>query len=82
MTLTLKLTPEIEAKLRELSLATGRLPEELALDAIEQNLVEEPSSPAIPYEEWARLFDEWLSEQVSRNPNFDDSRESIYPDRV
>jgi predicted transcriptional regulator len=82
MTLTLKLTPEIEAKLRELSLATGRRPEELALDAIEQNLVEEPSSPAIPYEEWARLFDEWLKSHQSRNPNFDDSRESIYPDRV
>jgi predicted transcriptional regulator len=82
MTLTLKLTPEIEAKLRELSLATGRLPEELALDAIEQNLVEEPNTPAIPYEEWARLFDEWLKSHRSRNPNFDDSRESIYPDRV
>jgi predicted transcriptional regulator len=81
MTLTLKLTPEIEAKLRELSLATGRLPEELVLDAIEQNLVEE-STPAIPYEEWARLFDQWVKSHRSRNPNFDDSRESIYPDRV
>jgi predicted transcriptional regulator len=82
MTLTLKLTPEIEAKLRELSLATGRLPEELALDAIEQNLVEEPSTPEIPYEEWAHLFDEWVKSHRSRNPNVDDSRESIYPDRV
>lgn len=82
MTLTLNLTPEIEAKLRELSLSTGRKPEELALDTLQQNLIEESSTPAISYEEWVRHFDEWVSEQRSRNPNVDDSRESMYPDRV
>ncbi len=82
MTLTLHLTPELEAKLRELSVSTGRMPEDLALDAIQENLAEEPSTPPIPYEEWARLFDAWLRDQRSRNPNVDDSRESIYPDRA
>ena len=31
------------------------------------------------YDKWKAYFDEWLSRQTSRNPNFDDSRESIYP---
>jgi hypothetical protein len=82
MTLTLHLTPELEAKLRELSVSTGRMPEDLALDAIQQNLAEEPNTPVIPYEEWARLFDDWVKSHRSRNPHVDDSRESIYPDRV
>jgi hypothetical protein len=30
-------------------------------------------------EKWQAYFDEWLSKQTSRNPNFDDNRESIYP---
>jgi hypothetical protein len=31
------------------------------------------------YDKWQVYFREWLSKQTSRNPNFDDSRESIYP---
>jgi hypothetical protein len=32
-------------------------------------------------EEWVRDFDAWISTLTSHNPNFDDSRESIYPIR-
>ena len=30
------------------------------------------------YEKWHAFFREWLSRRKSYNPNFDDSRESIY----
>lgn len=32
-------------------------------------------------EEWIARFDAWIATQRSRNPNFDDSRESIYEGR-
>jgi hypothetical protein len=32
-------------------------------------------------EEWVRDFDAWVRTLKSHNPNFDDSRESIYPVR-
>jgi hypothetical protein len=38
-------------------------------------------SPNLSTEKWLRLFDAWINSEVSRNSNFDDSRESIYPDR-
>jgi predicted DNA-binding protein len=82
MTLTLHLTPEMEARLRELSQSTGRMPEELALDLLERDLEVEDDGPAVSYEEWSKHFDSWVKEQRSRNPHVDDSRDSIYPDRV
>lgn len=30
---------------------------------------------------WLAHFNDWMSRQRTRNPNVDDSRESIYPDR-
>ena len=36
----------------------------------------------LPYEQWKTKFDEFLSKQVTTNLNFDDRRESIYPDRT
>ena len=32
-------------------------------------------------EKWLAYFREWAARRKSYNPNFDDSRESIYPDR-
>lgn len=82
MTLTLNLTPEVEARLRKLSQSTGKLPEELALDLLERDLdIEDLDEPEISYEEWSRLFNAWVKEHQSRNPHVDDSRDSIYPDR-
>jgi len=33
------------------------------------------------YPEWKKLFDDFLANRQATNPNFDDSRESMYPDR-
>lgn len=30
-------------------------------------------------EKWLAYFRDWVAKQTSHNPNFDDSRESIYP---
>lgn len=32
----------------------------------------------VPYDEWREKYWEFVARQRSRNPNFDDSRESIY----
>lgn len=33
-------------------------------------------------EKWLSYFENWLAERKTYNPHFDDSRESIYPDRA
>lgn len=42
---------------------------------------EEEAAPDAPREQWLRSFDALVKGQKSRNPRFDDSRESIYPVR-
>lgn len=41
------------------------------------------SEVRLPYsaQEWQQRFHDFLSQQVSTVPDFDDSRESMYPDR-
>ena len=82
MNLILQLTPETEAKLKERAILVGKRPEDLALEALNERLNGEPvSAPTLPVEVWLQEFDAWVSGHTSRNPQFDDSRESIYPDR-
>jgi hypothetical protein len=82
MTLTLTLPPETEAKLTEQARALGKAPEVLALEAIDERLSSEPaSSEILPIGEWVEQFHAWVKSHHSRNPNLDDSRESLYPDR-
>jgi hypothetical protein len=82
MNLTLTLTPETEARLKEQSNLTGKKPEQLALEALQDRLSGEPvSPPSLSAEEWLHEFDAWVRGHESRNPRLDDSRESIYPDR-
>jgi len=41
---------------------------------------QEVESPVtMPYEQWREQYWEFVGRQTSRNPDFDDSRESIYP---
>jgi hypothetical protein len=82
MNLTLQLTPEIEARLKEQAAMAGKKPEELALQVLQESLAGEfGSSPSLSNEEWLRQFNTWVSDHRSRNSRFDDSRESIYADR-
>jgi hypothetical protein len=82
MNLILNLPPETEARLRQASAESGKAPEALALEALDEKLATDFSSgPELSREEWLRRFNEWMSLVKSRNPNVDDSRESFYPDR-
>jgi hypothetical protein len=82
MTLTLTLSPETEAKLAERAQAIGKTPEAVVLDAIDESLAAEGGVPSsLPVSERLRQFDDWVKSHQSHNPTFDDSRESIYPDR-
>jgi hypothetical protein len=52
------------------------------LEALQDRLAsEETSGRSLPADEWLRQFDAWVGTLTSHNPNVDDSRESIYPDR-
>ena len=82
MNLVLHLPPETEERLRQSAAETGKTPEALALEALDEKLaceegVHETPSPG----EWLRQFDAWVGELKSRNPNVDDSRDSIYEGR-
>ncbi len=40
--------------------------------------VEQPAPRTETAEEWVARFTAWVDSHISRNPNMDDSRESIY----
>lgn len=83
MNLTLHLPPETEAKLKEQANLMGRSLEDLALEALEDKLSTEPApTPVLSSEDWNLQFDAWVHGHSSRNPHFDDSRDSIYPDQT
>lgn len=62
------LSPEMQAEL-------DKLLQQVAKDRM-------PGDPPMPRtetaEEWVTRFLEWVNSQESRNPNMDDSRDSIY----
>ncbi len=83
-TLTLKLSDEMVRKLRLLAERKGRDPTAVALDIVEQWLkatVPSSSPSDLPYEEWKRLFDEWVSSHPQIDVVLDDGRETIYEGR-
>lgn len=83
MNLTLNLPPETEAKLKEQASLMGKSLEDLALEALEDKLsVESVPAPVLSAEDWNLHFDAWVTGHSSRNPHFDDSRDSIYPDQI
>lgn len=82
MNLNLNLTPETEIKLRAFVAATGKPPEQVALEALSDKLSgEQIESTSISTDEWLQEFDAWMSSLVSRNPQVDDTRDSFYPDQ-
>jgi hypothetical protein len=87
MTVTIELSPDKEAALREQALARGLTPEQLLTELAEQLI--EPTSVAHMQltnpKEWARHFRAWADSHDPQTPVLSDeamSRESIYPDRI
>jgi hypothetical protein len=82
MTIVLHLSPEIEAKLRRQAASSGKLPEELALNAIEEQLaIETPVIEDLSPQEWVAGFRRWAESHRRLPIEADDSRESIYAGR-
>jgi hypothetical protein len=83
MTIILELPPDTEARLRERSQLAGVPPEAVALAALREGLdTDVPAAPRLSKEALLAEFDAWIGSLKPGNPNMDDSRESIYPDRT
>jgi hypothetical protein len=81
MTLTLHLTPATEANLKAESARTGKRPEILALEAVEDKFSPEAAGAALSLDAWQSKFDALLATMPSGNPDADLSRDSIYQGR-
>lgn len=82
MNLTLNLTPELEAKLREQARATGKPPEDLALEALQDKLaMAEDVSAMLPRSIWKQEFEALLESMPDGNVDADLSRASVYEGR-
>lgn len=82
MNLTLHLSPELEAKLRDQAKATGKPPEDLALEALQEKLeMPEDVSVMLPRSVWKEEFDALLGSMPDANVDADLSRASVYEGR-
>jgi hypothetical protein len=80
MSITLPLTPEATAELERRAAAAGIDIASFVLSAVQEKLAEEDVAPGEnrSYDEWSSDFHRWVASHRSRNPHFDDSRDSIY----
>ena len=92
MTVTLELTPEIEARLAQHAAARGVTPEDYLADFLAENLPpvveakEKPFYERATKEEWLAEFHRWVDSHENRGePYLSDEalrRENIYEDRI
>jgi len=69
---------DIEASIQSKAMASGfQTVEEYIIDIMGLDASLPKESP----EQWLKRFDALIERQISRNPNFEDSRESVYPVR-
>ncbi len=82
MTLTLHLSPEIEAKLREESARSGKNPDLVVLEALQEKLAltSEKGNTHAPSSQLT-AFRDWLTSRPAANPHADLSRDMIYGNR-
>ena len=81
MNISLTLSPEQQDALEKLAAAEGTDVAGHILRLLEHAIASGQNGPTaadLPYEQWQQDFETWLASHTSRNPNFDDTRESIY----
>ena len=79
MNITLSLSPEETADLQRRASALGTDIKTFLLHVVHDTSHSfEPTTIDIPYEQWKQEFQSWVKRGRSRNPDMDDSRESIY----
>ena len=82
MTLTLQLSTETQANLSAESARTGKRPEDLALEAVEEKFSSaEPPAAALPLDAWQAKFEALIASMPRGNPDADFSRNRIYEGR-
>lgn len=82
MNLTLHLSSELAAKVREQAEALGKAPEEVVLQALAEQLETQTLSTAgLSAEQWIADIRGWATSHRSLSREADDSRESIYAGR-
>jgi len=82
----ISLTDEQKRRVAQIAELSGRSWSEILDEKLGEQEVTPPSGVEGPHkdryiedqEKWLAYFREWLAKQTSHNPNFDDSRESIY----
>lgn len=78
MSITLQLSPDKQAALERLAAAAGTDVSNYVLSVVQEVVAETDRPRKLSYERWRKKFRAWQAKQISRNPHFDDSRESIY----
>lgn len=81
MNLTLHLTPELEAKIREQATALGVPIEEAAIASLRVGLSSNDETPVLPLDKWMAAFDSMVATTPHGNVDADFDRESIYEGR-
>lgn len=83
MNLVLQLSPDTEAKLRDHAARSGKDPESLALEALEEKLTDgEPPSAMLPPDQWRAKFASFLASlPQTKAAVVDVRRETIYEGR-
>ncbi|WP_437186711.1 hypothetical protein SH668x_000060 [Planctomicrobium sp. SH668] len=77
----LEFPKDVEASIQAKAAAAGfKTVEEFILDRLDLD-EDKTNIPTLPHDQWVKKLDAFVKRQVSRNPHFDDSRESIYPVR-
>ena len=77
----LEFPKDVEASIQAKAAAAGfKTVEEFILDRLDLD-EDKTDLSNHPPDQWVKRFDAFLRKQISRNPNFDDTRESIYPVR-
>ena len=78
MTIEVQLPPDVECELNRRAARAGQDVSTYVADAISQMVTPDQNGSEVSYEHWHSDFRAWIESHQSRNPDFDDSRESIY----
>ena len=84
MTLKVNLSPETEAKIRQLAAASGQNVEAIVLEAVAEKLADadlQPPRPSLNDQEWQEKLQAFINLHPVVTHFVDDSRESIYAGR-
>jgi hypothetical protein len=78
MTIRISLKPEIQQALERQAVASGTDVSSYVARLVQEQIAGEEGAVRRTGDDWSREFQAWLATHQSRNPHFDDSRESIY----